>query len=66
MRKVMTYITILALSAIGAFADDPTNFSEALPATLIPDGFWKAVGIGFTALAALWGVKRVMGLFKRA
>jgi len=60
----LAFVALMASSA--AFADAPTDFASALPATLIPDGFWSLVGIVFTAVATIWGITKGIRLFKKA
>jgi len=67
MKLFMMLLAMLTLGAIGAWASGtPTDFASAIPASLIPSGFWQLVGVVFTAVAAVWGVTKGIRLFKKA
>jgi len=70
MRKLLlklgAFLSVLSMAAFADGSTAPTDFASALPASLIPDGFWSLVGIVFTAVATVWGITKGIRLFKKA
>ena len=67
MKKfILMSLAMMFAFAVAAIACAATDFASALPATLIPDGFWGMVKIVFLAVAAVWGVTKGIRLFKKA
>jgi len=64
LATIVSMFAMLFMFSSSAFA--ATSFSEALPASLIPDGFWDGVAIVILFTAALTGVVKFLKLIKRA
>ena len=67
MRKFLVMLlAMLTLGAVSVFASSPTDFATALPASLIPSGFWTLASLVFGVIVTIGGIVIGVKLMKRA
>ena len=68
MKKLFVMLMmLLTLGAVSVFASGaPTDFASALPASLIPSGFWSLVGLIFGVIVTIGGIVIGIKLMRKA
>ncbi len=67
MRKLLVMLlAMLTLGAVSVFASSATDFATALPASLIPAGFWSLVGLIFGVIVTIGGIVIGIKLMRKA
>lgn len=56
MNYILKLFALFMLLFSGLLQAAPTDFSSALPTTLIPDGFWSLTALALALVVAIAGV----------
>lgn len=65
-NKIATGVTAIVVGTSNAFATAPTDFTTALPTSLIPDGFWTLAALSIGLVVAVAGVGLAIKLIRKA